>query len=81
MIQQLQFGDGFLANLRPELRQAVEASAATILLKIEPATVDRLESLARLAAHEAMNAETDHAAETAFALSAELKRRAALLRN
>ncbi|OYX35499.1 MAG: hypothetical protein B7Y99_03030 [Caulobacterales bacterium 32-69-10] len=74
-------GESFLTGLAPDFRRAVEASAATILLKIEPATVERLESLAAIATDEGLNADTDHEAETAFALAAELKRRAVLLRN
>ena len=72
---------GILATLPPEFRRAVEASAAHILLRIEPATVTRLETLAALATSEASNAETRDGAEIAFALAAELKRRANLLRN
>jgi hypothetical protein len=73
--------ENVLTGLQPDFRQAIEASAASILLKIEPATIERLESLAALAAGEGFAALTDREAETAFALAAELKRRAALLRN
>lgn len=81
MVESGQSETGILASLQPEFRRAVEASAASIVLKIEPATVPRLERLAALAASEASNAETEYEARTAFALAAELKRRASLLRN
>jgi hypothetical protein len=81
VIQQPQISDGVLAGLTPDFRRAVEASVTNIVLRIEPATVDRLERLAAIALSEGHQAETNGAAETAFALAAELKRRAALLRN
>ena len=69
----------FLAALTPEFRREVEASATCIIRKIGPATADRLECLAALAADEALRAYTERQAETAYALAAELKRRARLL--
>jgi hypothetical protein len=70
---------GFLANLNPEFRHEVEMSAANILTRIGTATAERLESLAAMAATEALQAYSHSQAETAFALAAELKRRALLL--
>jgi hypothetical protein len=70
---------GFLANLNPAFRHEVEMSAAQIVTRIGAATVERLESLAAMAANEALQAYSHHQAQTAFALAAELKRRALLL--
>jgi hypothetical protein len=81
VIEPSQHGARFLEALPPDFRRAVEASATSIVLRIEPATAGRLESLAVIAASEGLNAETRREAETAYALAAELRRRAALLRN
>ena len=81
MLQSAQAENGILAALRPEFRRAIEASATNILLRIEPATAVRLENLAALALSEGENAENHQEAATAFALAAELTRRANMLRN
>ena len=81
MLQSMNAETGILATLQPEFRRAIEASAANILLRIEPATATRLESLAALALSESETAETQAAAATAYALAAELTRRANMLRN
>ena len=73
--------ESFLAALPPAFRRQVEASAASIVLRIAPATADRLEGLATLAASEASRAESRMQADAAFALAAELKRRARLLQH
>lgn len=72
-------GDSLLASLQPDFRRDVEASAASIVHRLASATASRLQRLAALAKHEGLSAESPEAATTAFALAAELERRARLL--